>query len=64
MTSKQVAGSVIDEGWSIPLAEVKFLKKVGAGAASTTYLAIWQGERVCVKVASVTNLGLDGWRYE
>ena len=54
----------IEEGWGIPLTEVKFLKKIGVGGASTNYLAKWQGEKVCVKVASVTKIGLDGWRTE
>lgn len=54
---------MIEDGWNIPLTEIKFLKRIGSGGASTNYLANWQSEKVCVKVASVTKLGLDGWRY-
>eukprot|EP00815_Leptocylindrus_aporus_P005965 CAMPEP_0116059852 /NCGR_PEP_ID=MMETSP0322-20121206/6056_1 /TAXON_ID=163516 /ORGANISM="Leptocylindrus danicus var. apora, Strain B651" /LENGTH=741 /DNA_ID=CAMNT_0003544339 /DNA_START=37 /DNA_END=2262 /DNA_ORIENTATION=+ len=53
-----------DDGWTIPIEEIKFLKRIGVGGASTNYLAKWHGENVCVKVASVTKLGLDGWRTE
>jgi serine/threonine protein kinase len=50
--------------WEIDVYELKFLKRIGQGAAGTTYLAEWSGEKVAVKVASITELGLDGWRTE
>jgi len=50
--------------WEIDLYELKFLKRIGEGAAGTTYLANWTGLKVAVKVASITETGLDGWRTE
>ena len=50
--------------WEINLYELKFLKRIGEGAAGTTYLANWTGLKVAVKVASITETGLDGWRTE
>ena len=50
--------------WEINLYELKFLKRIGEGAAGTTYLANWTGLEVAVKVASITEMGLDGWRTE
>ena len=50
--------------WEINLYELKFLKRIGEGAAGTTYLANWTGLQVAVKVASITEMGLDGWRTE
>lgn len=50
--------------WEINLYELKFLKRIGEGAAGTTYLANWTGLKVAVKVASITEMGLDGWRTE
>ncbi|GKY91930.1 hypothetical protein MPSEU_000164600 [Mayamaea pseudoterrestris] len=50
--------------WEIGVYELKFLKRIGQGAAGTTYLADWSGENVAVKVASITEFGLDGWRTE
>lgn len=50
--------------WEINLYELKFLKRIGKGAAGTTYLAKWTGLEVAVKVASITETGLDGWRTE
>ena len=50
--------------WEIDVYELKFMKRIGQGAAGTTYLADWSGENVAVKVASITELGLEGWRTE
>jgi mitogen-activated protein kinase kinase kinase 11 len=50
--------------WEIDLYEVQFLKRIGQGAAGTTYLAKWSGLEVAVKVASISEMGLDGWRKE
>jgi mitogen-activated protein kinase kinase kinase 11 len=50
--------------WEIDVYELKFLKRIGQGAAGTTYLADWAGDNVAVKVASITEIGLDGWRTE
>ncbi|CAB9519801.1 Ephrin type-B receptor 3 (Fragment) [Seminavis robusta] len=50
--------------WEIDLYELKFLKRIGEGAAGTTYLAKWTGLKVAVKVASITETGLEGWRTE
>jgi Protein kinase domain/Nitrate and nitrite sensing len=50
--------------WEIDLYELKFLKRIGEGAAGTTYLAKWIGLQVAVKVASITEAGLEGWRTE
>ena len=50
--------------WEIDLYEVHFLKRIGRGAAGTTYLAKWSGLEVAVKVASINEMGLEGWRHE
>jgi len=50
--------------WEIDLYEIKFKKRIGQGNAGTTYLAAWNGLSVAVKVASITEMGLDGWRTE
>ena len=50
--------------WEIDLYEIRFLKRIGQGNAGTTYLADWKGLNVAVKVASITEMGLDGWRTE
>ena len=50
--------------WEISLYELKFLKRIGKGAAGTTYVANWTGLKVAVKVASITETGLEGWRTE
>lgn len=70
-------GSVADDGilltmpnlpaskeWEISLYELKFLKRIGEGAAGTTYLAKWTGLEVAVKVASISENGLESWRTE
>lgn len=50
--------------WEINLYELSFKKRIGEGAAGTTYLAKWTGLEVAVKVASISETGLDGWRTE
>eukprot|EP00934_Nitzschia_sp_Nitz4_P003068 Nitzschia sp. Nitz4//scaffold39_size137210//54112//56685//NITZ4_003197-RA/size137210-processed-gene-0.112-mRNA-1//-1//CDS//3329550377//3058//frame0 len=50
--------------WDISIYELKFTKRIGAGAAATTYLADWSGQHVAVKVASASRFGLDGWKTE
>lgn len=50
--------------WNIDLYEIEFSKKIGRGVAGTTYLGTWGGQQVAVKVAAVTDLGLDGWKTE
>jgi len=50
--------------WDISIYEIKFNRRIGEGASATTYLADWSGQNVAVKVASITEFGLDGWRRE
>lgn len=50
--------------WEIDLYEVRFLRRIGQGNAGTTYLADWSNLKVAVKVASISEMGLDGWRKE
>lgn len=50
--------------WDISIYEIKFNRRIGEGASATTYLADWSGQKVAVKVASITEFGLDGWRRE
>jgi hypothetical protein len=50
--------------WEIDIYELRFLKRIGQGAGGTTYIADWSGQTVAVKVASITETGLDGWRTE
>lgn len=39
--------------WEISIYELKFTKRIGVGAAATTYLADWTGQEVAVKVGLV-----------
>jgi hypothetical protein len=50
--------------WEISLYEMEFQKRIGRGSAGTTYLAKWSGQDVAVKVAAITEMGLDGWNNE
>lgn len=50
--------------WEISVYELKFTKRIGRGAAATTYMANWSGQQVAVKVASISTFGLVGWRTE
>jgi Protein tyrosine and serine/threonine kinase len=61
---RQLTQTPASKEWEIDLYEIKFLKRIGQGTAGTTYLADWNGLQVAVKVASITEMGLDGWRTE
>lgn len=50
--------------WEIDLYEIEFRKRIGRGLGGTTYLAKWNGTQVAVKVAAITDLGLEGWHTE
>ena len=50
--------------WQISLDELQFKKRIGRGSAGTTYLAKWSGKTVAVKVAAITEMGLEGWQTE
>jgi len=61
---KEISGAPASKEWEIDLYEIKFQKRIGQGSAGTTYLATWSGQQVAVKVASITEMGLEGWRTE
>ncbi|GAX13150.1 mitogen-activated protein kinase kinase kinase 9 [Fistulifera solaris] len=61
---QEISKAPASKEWEINLYEVHFKKRIGQGAAGTTYLARWSGLDVAVKVASITEMGLDGWRKE
>lgn len=42
--------------WEISIYELKFSKRIGVGAAATTYLADWTGQEVAVKVRLVESI--------
>ena len=50
--------------WEVNIQEVKFQKRIGRGGAGTTYLGTWRGQEVAIKVAAMTDLGIDGWNAE
>ena len=50
--------------WEIDLYKIRFLKRIGQGTAGTTYLGEWEGTRIAVKVAAISEMGLGGWRTE
>jgi serine/threonine protein kinase len=50
--------------WEIDLYEIEFRKRIGRGVGGTTYLAKWSGQDVAVKVAAITDLGVEGWHTE
>ena len=50
--------------WDIDCYEIEFKKRIGRGVAGTTYLAHWSGQPVAVKVAAITDLGVQGWKTE
>jgi len=54
----------IEKEWEINLYELQFQRRIGRGSAATTYMANWTEQKVAVKVASITEFGLDGWRAE
>jgi hypothetical protein len=41
----------VQNEWEIGLYEVKFLRRIGKGAAGTTYFGKWRGEPVALKVS-------------
>ena len=61
---KELSSAPQSKEWEIDLYQIRFKKRIGQGAAGTTYLADWGGTRVAVKVASISEMGLDGWRTE
>jgi hypothetical protein len=55
----------VSSEWEIDIYEIKFQKRIGQGASATTYLGSWTaGQQVAIKVASITEFGLEGWRTE
>jgi len=50
--------------WDVDLYEVKFVKRIGSGGAGTTYLGIWDGQDVAIKVAAMNDVGMEGWSKE
>jgi hypothetical protein len=61
---KELSSAPQSKEWEIDLYQIRFKKRIGQGAAGTTYLADWGGANVAVKVASITEMGLEGWRTE
>jgi len=56
--------SLEEKEWEISLYDVEFQKRIGRGAAGTTYLGKWCGQKVAIKVAAINDMGLDGWSNE
>jgi hypothetical protein len=61
---KELSTVPASKEWEIDIYELRFLKRIGQGSAGTTYIADWAGLKVAVKVASITEMGLEGWRTE
>jgi hypothetical protein len=61
---KELCNAPASKEWEIDIYELRFLKRIGQGSAGTTYIADWSGLKVAVKVASITEMGLEGWRTE
>jgi hypothetical protein len=62
---KRAIGRHKSSEWEINIYELKFQKRIGQGASATTYLGTWTGgQQVAIKVASITEFGLEGWRTE
>lgn len=61
---RELSTAPASEEWEIDIYELRFLKRIGQGSAGTTYAADWAGLKVAVKVASITEMGLEGWRTE
>lgn len=61
---KELCSAPASKEWEIDIYELQFLKRIGQGSAGTTYIADWSGLKVAVKVASITEMGLEGWRTE
>jgi mitogen-activated protein kinase kinase kinase 11 len=60
----RVEGKHEPSEWDINLYEIHFQKRIGRGTAGTTYLAKWSGQLVAVKVAAITEMGMEGWKTE
>jgi tRNA A-37 threonylcarbamoyl transferase component Bud32 len=60
----QFADGTTSTEWDISIYEINFTKRIGQGASATTYLGEWTNQKVAVKVASLTEFGLEGWRTE
>lgn len=50
--------------WLIDLYQVSFIKRIGRGCAGTTYVGRWQNQPVAIKVAAMTQMGVEGWGTE
>lgn len=50
--------------WEIDLYQVQFIRSIGRGSAGTTYLGKWQEQPVAIKVAAMTEMGVEGWGTE
>jgi hypothetical protein len=61
---KSISSAAASKEWDIDIYEIKFQKRIGQGASGTTYMAHWSGQNVAVKVASITEFGLEGWQKE
>ena len=48
--STSTPATIRANAWEISIYELKFTKRIGVGAAATTYLADWSGQEVAVKV--------------
>ena len=53
-----------DEDWLIDIYQVSFVKRIGQGSAGTTYIGKWQNQPVALKVAAMTDTGIEGWGTE
>lgn len=63
VTTKDATDIELKE-WEISLYDVEFHQRIGRGSAGTTYIGKWMGQKVAVKVASVNEFGVEGWRNE
>ena len=54
----------VDQSLHIPLDALTFQRRIGNGAAGTTYSARWRGGEVAVKIAGSGAEDLDAWRKE
>lgn len=52
------------ERWEISLYDVEFHKRIGRGSAGTTYKGTYCNQEVAIKVASTSDMGLEGWQSE
>jgi hypothetical protein len=61
---KRMLDDAAAKEWEIGIYEIQFSRRIGEGSAGTTYLATWCGLEVAVKVASINDMGLEGWQTE